>query len=329
MTAADPLAPWTTETLGASIPVDLALPREQAEAFDFSSHEVAVRGRLVVMDNEPIALDLVGLSGEEGAAIIRKHPRVASLRVDSRVLCDPQIAAAVNDNQSPYLALRWVTGPEAPVQGGCLRRLNKVALFLALPGGTDRSLRELAGFDNLRELRLSGRNFSPLGLGALASLVNLNRLDLADTNANDLSMESIGRLRGLRDLNLWSTEITDKGLSHLADLWFLERLEIGGTEVGDAGVARLAGLANLRYLGLGLTHVTDRGVKRLSNLKSLESLELWSTKLADDGLAALAGAIRAQRPSNLVHRRHGCRPRPLDPDEKFTPPEPGGHRYRR
>ena len=118
-------------------------------------------------------------------------------------------------------------------------------------------------------------NVSPL-----ASLTNLESLDLGSTAVSDVS--ALAGLTNLEKLDLRSTAVSD--VSALAGLTNLEWLDLAGTDVSD--VSALAGLTNLKTLDLAVTFdVSD--VSALANLTNLEALDLFATAVSD--VSALAG----------------------------------------
>ena len=111
-------------------------------------------------------------------------------------------------------------------------------------------------------------NVSPL-----ASLTNLEELDLASTGVSDVS--ALARLTNLEELRLLNTGVSD--ISLLARLTNLEELDLYGTGVSD--VSSLASLTNLKWLHLGWTGVSD--VSLLARLTNLERLYLDGTGVSD------------------------------------------------
>ena len=151
-----------------------------------------------------------------------------------------------------------------------------------------RGIADLTGLEhavNLTELRLNRSwidneyhwnlisNVSPL-----ASLTNLERLDLSNNAVSDISV--LANLTNLTGLFLGYTAVSD--ISVLANLTNLERLDLGGTAVSD--VSALASLTNLERLELWGTGVSD--VSALAHLTNLEWLDLGGTAVSD--VSALA-----------------------------------------
>jgi hypothetical protein len=77
-------------------------------------------------------------------------------------------------------------------------------------------------------------------LAKLATLKDLQILDLDVTKVTDAGLAELKKLTNLRTLNLEKTEgITDAAVDHLKELKTLERLNLRGTGVSDAGVTKL------------------------------------------------------------------------------------------
>ena len=134
----------------------------------------------------------------------------------------------------------------------------------------------LATLTNLETLNLSDTAVSDVS--ALASLTNLRVLSLDGTGVSDVS--ALASLTNLRVLELGWTGVSDvSALANLTNLW---SLELGWTNVSD--VYALAHLTNLRHLSLGKTRVSD--ISALAGLTNLGSLYLGSTAVLD--VSALA-----------------------------------------
>lgn len=130
------------------------------------------------------------------------------------------------------------------------------------------TLRQLAGLDQLRHLRLD------------ASAIE------------DRHLELLADCRGLESLSLIHTDICGSGLSSLSGLVNLRRLDLDFTAIDDGGLASVAALGNLRELSLAATRVTGAGLGHLHGLGQLESLVLDGTAVGDQDVQVLAGLER-------------------------------------
>ena len=178
----------------------------------------------------------------------------------------------------------------------------------------DDGLRHLAGLTALRTLMLDHLWVSGEGLAALAPLVRLEELTLAQTLVGDDATEAIAACPRLRRLRLARTSVSGQGLAMLAKLpqladldvseavqiddaalehvgrmTGLRKLNLWRVPVGDAGIARLAGLQNLEWLNLDNTQLTDAGLETVGGLGKLQTLYVGSTSVSNAGLERLAG----------------------------------------
>lgn len=83
-----------------------------------------------------------------------------------------------------------------------------------------------------------------------------------NTHVADADLSRLASLAELQQLDLWSAQITDQGLVALLPLKKLRRLQLSQTRVTDAGLSTLSALPNLTELGLVGTQVTSDGVRR-------------------------------------------------------------------
>ena len=126
---------------------------------------------------------------------------------------------------------------------------------------------------NLTQLKALSLRETAIDLSFLASLTQLETLDLSSTGVSDVS--PLASLTQLQTLNLGSTGVSD--VSPLASLTQLETLDLSSTGVSD--VSPLASLTQLQTLNLGSTGVSD--VSPLASLTQLETLDLSSTGVSD------------------------------------------------
>ena len=188
-------------------------------------------------------------------------------------------------------AIRETLGlpPGAAITSDAMRNLTR----LEAPG---RGIAALTGLEyavNLTELYLGyswvndeWRENPISNLAPLASLTNLEELDLASTGVSDVS--ALAHLTNLEWLHLGGHFVSD--VSALAGLTNLKWLDLGGPFVSD--VSSLASLTNLEWLDLGGTLVSD--VSSLASLTNLETLSLHSTTDVSD-VSALASLTNLER----------------------------------
>jgi hypothetical protein len=127
--------------------------------------------------------------------------------------------------------------------------------------------------------------------GCLATLTELETLDLGCTTFNDAGLVRLARLTTLTRLALDGTEVSDAGLAALHNFPRLQILSLNNTGVTDDGLARLAGSSRLFDLSLSRTRVSDAGLVHLKRLTSVKGFWLFDTKMTDAGLLELKRAI--------------------------------------
>jgi internalin A len=153
---------------------------------------------------------------------------------------------------------------------GRLKNLRRLSL-----GGPvrDENFNELRSLTNLTDLRLSANLpphvFNGSGLGELAQLDRLVRLDLWNTSIQDAGLEAIGKIQSLQSLDVSSTGITDAGLVGLCSLKNLTKLNLSGTKIKDLRRAELRNLKSLSELNLAYTQITDASLAELHDLPNL------------------------------------------------------------
>jgi Leucine Rich repeat len=165
---------------------------------------------------------------------------------------------------------------------------------------TDSDLVHVASLSQLEELNLARSSITNQGLIHLAKLSGLRLVDLENTSVDDHGLVFLRRLTGLQSLNLNNTGVSDGGLASLAGLSRLEELHLAETDVGDDGLAHLENLVRLRILDLRDARVTDRGMVHLMRMKNLELLDVDSTMVTDFG----AHDLRQTLPTVKVLFRH-------------------------
>jgi hypothetical protein len=169
--------------------------------------------------------------------------------------------------------------------------------FLELGGPTDENLRQIAGFRQLRGLRIGSCEFTDSGLQHIGKLVGLRDLILncnggMEPKITDHGLQYLRGLPHLERLSLFNTRITDAGLAHLSALSQLRELDLSCTDITDAGLQSLRMLTQLEKLDLGSTNVSNAGLKRLNGLDQLDGLTLHGTRVTDDGLPELKKLTR-------------------------------------
>lgn len=101
-------------------------------------------------------------------------------------------------------------------------------LNLARTGVTDRGVRELARFTNLKRLHLERTGVTDEGVTALAGLP-LEYLNLYGTAVTDRAVEALAKISTLRGLYLWQTGVTGDGVERLRAALPEATVDIGET----------------------------------------------------------------------------------------------------
>jgi len=104
---------------------------------------------------------------------------------------------------------------------------------------TDAGLKELASLPELQELNLRNTAVTGAGMKDLKGLKKLVKVVLADTQVADAELRDLKELQTVQSLDLTNTWITDAGLRDLKDLKGLKELTLTGTLVTPAGQKKL------------------------------------------------------------------------------------------
>jgi hypothetical protein len=141
---------------------------------------------------------------------------------------------------------------------------------------TDDVLERVAALDHVTALSLGGsRQLTDEGLGHLARMPQLERLDLSEYpggRLTDRGLEVLRHLPNLRHFEMtWQGGITDKGVDNLRFCDRLEVVNLMGSPTGDGAIRALAGKPHLRRFSTGRL-VTDEG---LPLLHAFPRLKTW------------------------------------------------------
>ncbi len=152
----------------------------------------------------------------------------------------------------------------------------------------DESLRLLAKFTRLEELRLGRTEITGRVFDNWASLHELRVLVLDETEFDDDGMSKLEGSVWMQRLDLSFTRVTGDGLRALHNMTALRELSLYGTSVSDADLSLLERTPDLRNLNLGLTQITNEGARHLRELRAMEVLHLGGTGVTDAVLDYLA-----------------------------------------
>lgn len=133
--------------------------------------------------------------------------------------------------------------------------------------------------------------FGDAELAALAPIAPaLYWLDLGETGVTDAGLGALAAMKNLRRLQLDRTAITGTGLRALSGLSHLETLNLHGTRTSDADLSALESLPRLRSLYLWQTQVSAEAATRLGQKQTdHRRIARWRAEMA-----ALEAKIRAE-----------------------------------
>jgi internalin A len=104
-------------------------------------------------------------------------------------------------------------------------------------------------------------------------------VDLVQSKITDAGLGQLAGLRELTKLQLHNTSIGDTGLQELAVFKQLQELTLDGTKISPAGLRALAGLNQLSWLGLGPKQINDATLETLRKMRMLHALSATSSKI--------------------------------------------------
>ncbi len=133
---------------------------------------------------------------------------------------------------------------------------------------TDRAMERLAALDQVTRLSLEGSSLTDDGLKHLASMPQLQELELGGQHSRitDRGLDVLGQLPELRRFHAgWAKGITDAGVANLAACEHLESVDLMGTATGDGAISALTGKRKLCRFKSGRL-VTDAGLPLLHEL---------------------------------------------------------------
>ncbi len=135
--------------------------------------------------------------------------------------------------RAPWLSELMNRSPSAPDYSA-----NIVCVSFAATQGSDVEMTIVGQLIALEDLNLSGTNLTDERTVHFQSLTHLRRLDLSDCGKNitDAGLISLGGLLQLESLNLDDTDVTDAGLPSLSGLVRLQSLSLRNTRTSNAGI---------------------------------------------------------------------------------------------
>lgn len=189
---------------------------------------------------------------------------------------------------------------------------------------TDAGLVHVAEFRRLMGFQVSGQGarITDLGLARLASLVQLEVLNVRGSGVTDAGLAHLIPLNKLRWLDAADTAITDEGVLHLEKVQSLRWLDLSRTRITDAGLEPISRITALQSLSVEGMPLTDAGLKHLHALKSLLRLLIRNTSVTPRGIAALRAVLR---PAVVIRAGRAPVPTPVSVPPPLKPGVgPGG-----
>jgi len=166
----------------------------------------------------------------------------------------------------------------------------------------DEWLARVAGLTTLTNLDVANCDVRGPGLKHVATLKNLERLNVTLTPVTDAWLKPLGALTKLRVVSFASAKCTGEGFAHLGNWQAVENLNFHYTPVNDAGLKEIARLRNLERLEIVHTQFTDAGAPHLSKLTSLRRLQIGSQKATGAAVASLV-ALKNLRELDLSDKQ--------------------------
>jgi hypothetical protein len=188
---------------------------------------------------------------------------------------------------------------ESPEQIQRISRANRTALGQPVSGQERKQARaqlEKAGVKlhttdegNVSRVIFSKRNVNPQNLELLASLPDVIKVRLYETDATDDTVRSLRPLTNLQSLDLgFCQRLTDAAVSDIVHLSELQELNLGFCRrITSRGFDQLGRLKQLRILNLSVTALTNADLSQLSGLRHLTSLDIDNTNVTDAGVDSL------------------------------------------
>ena len=117
---------------------------------------------------------------------------------------------------------------------------------------------------------------------------DLKKLRIECAAVDDVFLQQmVAQLVNLEVLNIPDSQITDSGVALISNLPKLTLLRLGSPSVTDGGIAVLAEAPALRFIHLLNVSVTDAGLRAFHDMSQLESLYIDGGQETEDGISEL------------------------------------------
>lgn len=159
-------------------------------------------------------------------------------------------------------------------------------------------LRELPHLRGLDMRQIDFDSITDRGLQSLASLTQLESLDLADLKISEQAVSYLRGLRGLRYLDMSGTRLTDRGMATLVELQSLQFLNVANTKLTEQAVPSIGQLVNLEdgdFLTGNAIRPENvyRHLSRLTKMRNFFFLFGDTTRPRDPAIPKFTGTIRS------------------------------------
>lgn len=135
-------------------------------------------------------------------------------------------------------------------------------------------------------------NFNELSY--LNQFPNLTSASFTNSNLNDEGLAHVSNCINIEDLDLQDTEITNNGIKYLKNLKFLKYLRLkDNLQLTDECVPYLTELENLLNLQIQETSITEDGLKKLTALRYMENIiiQVQNNNYTFEGLLKISSKL--------------------------------------
>jgi hypothetical protein len=221
---------------------------------------------------------------------LRMFPRLKAVYLESPQITDAGLSelAALKNLEELELATDRLTG--AGLRG--LARLRSLQYLFLHGQDSAEAILQLQAPPSLRILCVNVRPFGDAGVQAVSRFSQLERFSAHwDGTITDRGVGYLARLPNLKKLEVGSAQITDEGAKVLGRIRTLDYLALPAIGLTDAGLTHVANLENLKYLWVAAftgSKLTDQTLARLAKLSKLEELMIGGA-FTDEGMKSLGG----------------------------------------
>lgn len=146
----------------------------------------------------------------------------------------------------------------------------------------------VARFPNIRALFVYRTTISKPTFEALASLGDLELVQISEAQIDERGLRHLSRLPKLRGILFEDTALTSVGLNGLSECQTLTTLKLKNANVDDdEALSPISKLRRLKAFILRPSRVGDRVLELLASIRSLKELSIHSPNLTDEGVKHL------------------------------------------